>query len=156
MSFIPEVLKSVFNGGQKRSCLIELGKRAYVFIEVSRAGGSDGKGVDVRVLKAEKRVELHRGKGGCGLGKFCRGLIEHSALVIRADNKNSHVVLLCSSKGGGVLLKDVVPVKIHIIEATALAQLLNQVGRSMSREANPSTKTLLLELTSSIQATPGS
>jgi hypothetical protein len=49
-----------------------------------------------------------------------------------------------------VLLKDVVPVKIHIIEATALAQLLNQFGRSMSREANPPTKTLLLELTGSI------
>ena len=94
MSLIPEVLKSVFNGGQKRGCLIELGKRAYVFIEVSRSGSSDGKGVDVRVLKAEKRVELHRGKGRRGLGKLCRGLIEHSALVIRADNKNPHVVLL--------------------------------------------------------------
>ena len=146
----------MFNGGQKRSCLIELGKRAYVFIEVGRAGGSDGKGVDVRVLKAEKRVELHRGKGRRSLGKFRRGLIEHSALVIRADNKNPHIVLLCSGKGGGVLLKDVVPVEIHVIEATALAQLLNQFGRSVSREANPSTKTLLLELTGSIQATPRS
>ena len=127
-----------------------------MLIEVGRTGGPDGKGVDVRVLKAEKRVELHRGKGRRGLGKLCRGLIEHSALVIRADNKNPHVVLLCSGKGGGVLLKDVVPVKIHIIEATALAQLLNQFGRSVSREANPATKTLLLELTGSIQAPPGS
>jgi hypothetical protein len=96
VSLIPKVLKSVLNGGQKRSCLIELGKRAYVFIEVGRTGGSDGKGVDVGVLKAEKRVELHRGKGRRGLGKFCRRLIEHSALVIWADNKNPHVVLLCS------------------------------------------------------------
>jgi hypothetical protein len=53
-------------------------------------------------------------------------------------------------KRSGVFLEDIVPVKIHIIEATALAQLLNQFRRSMSREANPSAKTLLLELTGSI------
>jgi hypothetical protein len=127
-----------------------------VFIEVGWTGSSDGKGVDERVLNAEKRVELHRGKGVCGLGKFCRGLIEHSTFVIRADNKNPHIVLLSGMERPGVFLEDVVPVKIHIIEATALAQLLNQFGRSVSREANPSTKTLLLELTGSIQATPES
>jgi hypothetical protein len=54
-----------------------------------------------------------------------------------------------------VLLKNVVPVKIHIIEAAAFTQLFNQFGRSMGREANPSTQTLLLELSGSIQATSG-
>jgi hypothetical protein len=54
-----------------------------------------------------------------------------------------------------VFLKNVVPVKIHIIEATAFTQLFNQFGRSMGREANPSTQTLLLELSGSIEATSG-
>jgi hypothetical protein len=50
----------------------------------------------------------------------------------------------------GVFLKNVVPVKIHIIETTAFTQLFNQFGRSMGREANPSTETLFLELSGSI------
>ena len=125
---IPESCEFFLDGGEEGGGLIELGQRAKVFIEVSRPRSTDGQGVNPRVPQAEEGVEFHRAQRGGGLGQFGGRLVEHSALVIWANDKDAHIVLFCRGERGGMLLKNKVPVQVDVIEAPTLAQLFDQFG----------------------------
>ena len=65
-----------------------------MLVKIGWAGCPDREGVNSRVAEAKQSIELHRGKWRGCLRKLGGGAIEHSSFVIRADDKNSHVVLM--------------------------------------------------------------
>ena len=87
--------------------------------------------MDILVPKAKERVKSHGSKRLGKVHEFLWGVVKHAALVIGANDKDSHVVLFCSGDGASVFLKNVVPVEIHVIEAARGTDLLDEFRRSM-------------------------
>ena len=131
----------------------ELFQRGNMLIEVCGFRGPDGEGVDPGVAQAKKRVEGHRAERGGQIRENFRWFVEHASLVIGTDDENPHVVPVSGLKGAVVLLKDVVPMEIHIIEKSAGNQFLHQIRGSMGRKSNPPTKSLFLPFSRPLQAT---
>jgi hypothetical protein len=54
-------------------------------------------------------------------------------------------------QGAGVLLKDVIPVEVHIIETITGNQLLDEIGGAVGGKADPAAQTLVLKSSGAVQ-----
>ncbi len=90
----------------------------------------------LRMAKAKQIVEHHWTEWLAQLYESLRWTVQIAAFVRRADDEDAHIALSSGFNRSPVVLKDVVPVNIHIVEQVAFNGVDNHLGRTMGREAN--------------------
>src|SRR5262249_29930224 len=111
-------------------------QRTDMFIEVLRTAGAAPQRVDFTAGKAVKVVKLHRRERGAQVTKLWRRLIEFSTLIIRTDDKDTHVPSAGRHDCRPIKIIDEVPVNVQVIEVGTLDSLENNVGRRVGRKAH--------------------
>ena len=125
-----------------------------MLVKVGGAGGSDGEGMDLRPAQAKEGVEGHGTEGLGQASEEFRRLVEHAALVVRADDKHPHVILLGGPQRPVMVLENVVPVQIDIIEPVSGDEFLHQIGGAVGGKTNPSAQAFFLKPSGQVQTAP--
>ena len=88
-------------------------------IEIAGTCGADAQCMDLGVGKAKQDVEDQRVQRLTKLHQSGGRLVEHAPLVRWADDEHAHVRTGGGFDGGPVLLEDVIPVQVDVVESSA-------------------------------------
>ncbi len=83
--------------------------------------------VYLRMAKAKQIVEHHWTEWLAQLYESLRWTVQIAAFVRRADDEDAHIALSSGFNRSPVVLKDVVPVNIHIVEQVAFNGVDNPI-----------------------------
>ena len=133
----------------------EQGHGLQVEVQIFGAGCSDADRVNAGGAEAEEIVEHDRVERRAQLAQPLRGRVEVATLVGGADHEHAHVVGGGGLDGGLVLLLDVIPVQVEIIEAVGVDRLQDHGQRRMGGEADRTDAALLPPALSHRQAAVG-
>ena len=110
--------------GQQLGGPIQRPHRLQVKRQIGRPGGPHADRVDGGEGEAEQIVEHDRMQGGAELGQPLGRTMQMPPLIGGADYKYAHVVAGGGGQGRPIVLTDVIPVQIHIVEFVAGDRLL--------------------------------
>ena len=127
-------------------------KRANMLVEISGLGGSTAQGMHLSSGEAVEVVELHGGERRAKSGQFGGRRVELSALVIRADDEEAHVLAARGLDRRPVQVVDEVPVEIYVVELAGVDGFEDEIGRGVGGEPDETAPALLLELARGIEA----
>ncbi len=140
------------DGRQQGAGLIEQGHRLEVQGQILRPGRPHADRVDPRGREAEEIVDHDRVERGTELPQPLRRAVEMAALVGGADHEHPHVVGPGRLDGGQVVLADVVPVQVDVVEAVAGDRLQDQGQGGVGGEAHVADAALGLPAPGHLQA----
>lgn len=143
------------DGAEEFACAGEPFKGFDVGVKIGRPGCADGERVDLAMTEAEEVVEGHGMEGLAQAGELFGRRVEFSALIGGGNDEDAHVALGSGLNGGGVFLKDPVPVEVDVIEAAVVGMVdegEEEVGGGVCGEADVFGAALALELASGAEA----
>ena len=83
------------------------------------------------ILQTEQIVKHNRVERCTKVEQFLRWAVEMAPFVSRANDENAHVLAAGRVQGRGIVLTDVIPMQIEVVESTGVARIHNQLGGSM-------------------------
>ena len=126
-----------------------------VQIQIRRASRTNADGVHPGVTQTEEIVEDNGMQWVTQLQQTLRGGVEMAALVGGTDDEHPHVLLLSSIQRRRVVLADVIPMDIHVVERSAVAAGDNHIRRPVGGEPHMTDASIGLPSTDHVHAAPG-
>ena len=111
-------------------------------IQILRPRCSNADRMHPGIPEAEQIVEHDRMKRSAELKKLGGGTVQVPSLVRRADDEDTHVLTLSSVKSGIIVLADVIPVNIEIVEGPGVTGSDDQFRWAMGRKTHMSHATI--------------
>ena len=124
-------------------------------IQIRRSSRPDADGVHPGVTQTEEIVEDDGMQRITQLQQTLRGCVEMAALVGGTDDEHPHVLLSGCIQRRGVVLADVIPMDVHVVERSAVAAGDNHIRRPMGGEPHMTDASIDLPSTDHVHAAPG-
>ena len=153
--FIGRLPKPLIHRSNQGRCILQQAQRLQVKLEILRPGRSHADGVHPRILETEQVVEDDGMQRCTQLQQPLGWRVQMAALVSGTDDEHPHVLTAGRIQRGAVVLADVIPVQIHVIEGTGVAGLCDQGCGAMGGEAHVTNAALRLPAAHHLHAAPG-
>ena len=144
--------QTAVDGLHRLSRLLVMFETGDVLIEIRRFGRTQRQGMHFRTGQAVEVVELHGRQRRTQRTHLGQLEVEFSALVIRADDEDSHVALGRLGHADAVEVVHEVPVQVDVIELIAADGLGNHIRRGVGAKAHVTNPSLALELPADLHA----